>query len=435
MALYNMVGPGDEARKAKLEKQKQLVVDAQTLSFDEWQKKYMALPAADKKVLGIDDSMIADRGSYKSFKDTDATFYDTQLANLDKKLGREKAAADKAAALRAQQEKEEQELTAAATPISNFFKQTSADAKAISQLSTVAKEKYGFDPNDKATPNEIIARGMVSEANQRIQNKEGIPLWFDPKNENTCINGVCTIAANQGVDFGALKGRDPNTLKNPAGQYIPLQNKSFLANLDASGYEPIPKGENPKPGDFAQYFKADGPMKELVPHHAEIVLNNKGETTVNDLGPNGAISGTGIALDTFNNYGLTNTKDGLGYRAIRKTPEGGFTGGGWDDVRFYRLKPEVAEKALTKNPGYIKSQQGRKQYEASPEFKQLQETQSRLATADINILGEDKGLYQDILSGITNNEDKEKLKTKLVPKSKNPRLIARVIDQVYTENK
>lgn len=422
MALYNMAGPGDEARKAKLEKQKQLVVDAQTLSFDEWQKKYMALPAAEKKLLNIDDSMIADRGSYKSFKDTDAKFFDTQLTNLDKKLGREKAAADKAAALKAQQEKEDQELTAAATPISNFFKQTSADAKAISQLSTVAKEKYGFDPNDKATPNEIIARGMVSEANQRIQNREGIPLWYDVKNENTCINGVCTIAANQGVDFSGLKGRDPNALKNPKGQYIPVQNASFLANLDASGYEPIPKGEAPKPGDFAQYFKAEGDMKELRPHHAEIVLNA--------MDNQGAVN-----LETFNNYQLTNTGSGLSSRSVSKTPEGGFTGGGWDDVRFYRLKPEVAEKALTKNPGYIKSQEGKKQYETSPEFKQLQETQGRLTTADINILGEDKGLYQDILSGITNNEDKEKLKTKLVPKSKNPRLIARVIDQVYTENK
>lgn len=421
MALYNMAGPGDDAKKAKLEKQKQLVVDAQTLSFDEWQKKYKALPAAEKKVLGIDDSMISDRGSYKSFKDTDPSFYDTQLGNLDKKLGREKAAAEKAAALKAQQEKEDQDLTAAATPISNFFKQTSADARAISQLSTVAKEKYGFDPNDKATPNEIIARGMVSEANQRIQNKEGIPLWYDVKNENTCINGVCTIAANQGVDFSGLKGRDPNTLKNPKGQYIPVQNRSFLANLDASGYEPIPKGETPKPGDFAQYFTAEGPMRELVPHHAEIVLNAKENQ--------GAID-----VDTFNNYALTNFGNGWTQRRVSKTPQGGFAGGGGDDVRYYRLKPEVAEKALQKNPGYIKSQQGKQQYEASPEFKQLQETQGRLATADINILGQDKGLYQDILTGITNNEDKEKLKAKLVPKSKNPKLIARVIDQVYTQN-
>ena len=426
MALYNMVGPGDEARKAKLENQKQLIVDAQTLSFEDWQSKYMALPAADKKALGIADSQIKDRYWYKSYKNSDASFYDTQLANLDKKLGREKAAADKAAALKAQQEKEDQELSAAATPISNFFKQTSADAKAISQLSTVAKDKYGFDPNDKATPNEIIARGMVSEANQRIQNKDGIPLWFDPKNENTCINGVCTIAANQGVDFSGLKGRDPNTLKNNKGQYIPLQNKSFLANLDASGYEPIPKGENPKPGDFAQYFTAEGNMKELVPHHAEIVLNSKDGSWGN--------GNNDVDIEAFNNYGLTNFGTGLSPRKIIKNPEGGFTGGEWSDIRFYRLKPEVAEKALQKNPGYIKSQQGKQQYEASPEFKQLQETQGRLATADINILGQDKALYQDILSGITNNEDKEKLKAKLIPKSQNPKLLTRVIDQVYTQN-
>jgi len=421
MALYNMLGPGDDAKKDKLVKQKQLVVDAQTLSFDEWKKKYSALSAAEKRALQIDDSMIADRGSFKSFQDTDVSFFDTQLGNLDKKLGREKAAAEKAAALKAQQEKEDQELTAAATPISNFFKQTSADAKTINQLSGVAKEKYGFDPNDKATPNEIIARGMVSEANQRIQNKEGIPLWYDVKNENTCINGVCTIASNQGVDFSGLKGRDPNTLKNTKGQYIPVQNASFLANLESSGYEPIPAGETPKPGDFAQYFKAEGSMNELRPHHAEIVLGSKDN--------NGAVN-----LETFNNYQLTGTGEGLSNRSISKTPQGGFTGGGWDDVRFYRLKPEVAEKALQKNPGYIKSQEGRKQYEASPEFKQLQETQGRLATADINILGQDKDLYQDIVTGITNNEDKEKLKTKLLPKSKNPKLIARVIDQVYTQN-
>lgn len=421
MALYNMVGPGDDAKKDKLEKQKQLVVDAQTLSFDEWKKKYSALSAAEKRVLQINDSMIADRGSFKSFQDTNVSFFDTQLSNLDKKLGLEKAAAEKAAALKAQQEKEDQELTAAATPISNFFKQTSADAKTINQLSGVAKEKYGFDPNDKATPNEIIARGMVSEANQRIQSKEGIPLWYDVKNENTCINGVCTIAANQGVDFSSLKGRDPNTLKNTKGQYIPVQNASFLANLESSGYEPIPAGEFPKPGDFAQYFKAEGNMGELRPHHAEIVLNSKDAQG-------------GVNLETFNNYQLTNTGEGLSKRSVSKTPQGGFTEGGWDDVRFYRLKPEVAEKALQKNPGYIKSQQGKSQYMASPEFKQLQETQGRLATADINILGQDKDLYQDIVTGITNNEDKEKLKTKLLPKSKNPKLIARVIDQVYTQN-
>jgi hypothetical protein len=365
--------------------------------------------------------MIADRGSYKSFKDTDASFFDTQLGNLDKKLALEKAAAEKAAALKAQQEKEDQELTAAATPISNFFKQTSADAKTINQLSGVAKEKYGFDPNDKASPNEIIARGMVSEANQRIQNKDGIPLWYDVKNENTCINGVCTIAANQGVDFSSLKGRDPNTLKNTKGQYIPVQNASFLANLESSGYEPIPAGEFPKSGDFAQYFKAEGNMGELRPHHAEIVLNSKDAQG-------------GVNLETFNNYQLTNTGEGLSKRSVSKTPQGGFTEGGWDDVRFYRLKPEVAEKALQKNPGYIKSQQGKSQYMASPEFKQLQETQGRLATADINILGQDKDLYQDIVTGITNNEDKEKLKAKLIPKSKNPKLLTRVIDQVYTQN-
>lgn len=421
MALYNMVGPGDDAKKAKLEKQKQLVIDAQSLSFDDWKKKYSALSAAEKRVLQIDDSMIADRSSFKSFQDTDASFFDAQLGNIDKKLGREKAAAEKAAALKAQQEKEDQELSASATPISNFFKQRSADAKTINQLSTVSKDKYGFDPNDKSTPSEIIARGMVSEANQRIQNKDGIPLWYDVKNENTCINGVCTIAANQGVDFSGLKGRDPNTLKNNQGQYIPLQNKSFLANLGSSGYEPIPKGENPKPGDFAQYFKSDGPMKELVPHHAEIVLDGKDD--------NGAVN-----LQTFNNYQLTNAGNGLSSRTVSKTPEGGFTGGGWDDVRFYRLKPEVAEKALTKNPGYIKSQQGKQQYESSAEAKQLKETQGRLATADINILGEDKGLYQDILNGITNSVDKEQLKTKLLSKSKNPRLLTRVIDQVYTQN-
>jgi hypothetical protein len=97
MALYNMVGPGDDAKKDKLEKQKQLVVDAQTLSFDDWKKKYSALSAAEKKVLQINDSMIADRGSFKSFQDTDVSFFDTQLSNLDKKLGLEKAAAEKAA--------------------------------------------------------------------------------------------------------------------------------------------------------------------------------------------------------------------------------------------------------------------------------------------------------------------------------------------------
>jgi len=134
-----MVGPGDDAKKDKLEKQKQLVVDAQTLSFDEWKKKYSALSAAEKRVLQINDSMIADRGSFKSFQDTNVSFFDTQLSNLDKKLGLEKAAAEKAAALKAQQDKEDQELTAAATPISNFFKQTSADAKTINQLSGVAK--------------------------------------------------------------------------------------------------------------------------------------------------------------------------------------------------------------------------------------------------------------------------------------------------------
>lgn len=418
MALYNFFSGQTTDPPTELERQlflKELISDSKNLDNKEFDDKWSRkMSSIDKKTLirfmgpASDDNIREIKKRYSS----------GNLSAIDNKIKGIQAAEQRAI----ENEKKQNE---AASGIVSQVKSFAGILPEGEKIRSQAKEKFGYEIGSEIPdPRYVVNKAMAEEARSRIQNKEGIPLWYDKRNANTCINGVCTVASNQGMDFSSMAGRDPNTLKNLQGQYIPVQNKSFLANLEFSGYEPIPKGEMPMEGDVAQYFESTGSLGELVPKHAEIVLKTKAK-------PNGEFD-----IETFNNYQLTGTGEGLSQRSIGVS-NGNYYGDGWADVRFYRPTKEAAAKAVQRKHPQVQAQiEGKNKFEQSDLSKKYNEYQKTISEIESkNLLGEDSSLIRDIAEGFSGrfSNDKDGLRRAIISKAKNPAMVDRVLNLLYSK--
>jgi len=392
---------GDPIEDAK--RKAQMGQDAKTMKKNDFFAKYGGLTKDEKKSLGL--------GAGYDVKDIYTTAIDWTPEYLQKGITNATKNVERKA-------EEEKQLGLQAGTAATGLRGHIANINEANRLKQLAATKYGYNIG-QAEPDYVseYTKGILSEAGKRAASsdvKQGIPIYGDVKNENTCINGVCTIAANQGVNFGGMKGF-ATTSTNEKGQVIPLQNKDFRENIDKSGYMEI-KPEDARPGDFMQYT-SDG-----VPKHMEILLNKDRQGNI----------------DTFNNYQLTNHPEmtGTSSRTMVKTPEGKTQIGGFDNAYAYRIKPETAKAAYLKlHPEYGTQLEGRGKFESSDDYKAYQTASQATQNPNAKILGADEGLFNDIVGGYTGKKDKETLKKEILTKSKNPNLVGRVIDQLYEAQK
>lgn len=392
-----------------LNKQKQMTADAKTLSYDEWNKKWGGMDEEDTKAF-MPGRVYEGKTTYNMFRGFDTSVYDQRIATETKRIEGQKKA--------------DELLSKEADQKAGFIKTYIQNKSTAENLYKEIPTKFGFDPNENLDPVEYFKSGMIKEAEDRIKNKKGVGLTGDPKNEMVCIKGVCTLVANQGVDFrGAFGGYKEGVDTDELGRLIPQYNKYFSESYAKAGFQKLPKGERPKPGDLVQYYN----LGQGVARHMEMVLADKGN-----------------AFETFNNYDLyneylndPNKPAGLG-RSTRRI-EGGVNrlmntswGQEGDDAEFYRITPEAAAAALSKNAEYTKRVQGKKTYETSEEKKAFDAAEKFLAAnKDINVLGDDQGLMQDLIKGVQSGKPKEDILKSLIPKSKNPKLLERVITNLY----
>lgn len=386
-----------------LNKQKQMTIDAKNLSFEEWNKKWGNMDAEDTKAF-FPGQVYEGKGTYKMFQEFDPAVYDKRISTETKRLESAR--------------KEDERLNSEAAQKAGFLKAYIQNQSDLERIYKEAPSKFGYDPNEDLDPVAYVKAGMMREAEERIKNKQGIGLTGDPKNEMVCIKGVCTLAANQGVDFSKAFS-DPKYKEgvdiDEKGRVIPQFNPFFAEAYEKAGFQKLPKGEKPKPGDFAQYYY------EGKPKHMEMVLSDKGD-----------------GFETFNNYDLYNTyvtqlleEDGGAGRTRRFYQGNTPNVGAYEQTDYYRISPETAAAALASNPEYSKKLAGKKAYETSEDKKRYEEATKFLAyNKSVNVLGEDQGLMQDIIKGIRSGVKKEDLIKSLIPKSKNPRLLERTINNL-----
>lgn len=382
-----------------LNKQKQMTADAQSLSYEEWNKKYGGMDEGDIKVF-MPGRVYEGKGTYEMFKGFNTGVYDKRIATEVKRIEGEKKA--------------DELLTKDANQKAGYLKNLMQTQATYDRLSTELPTKYNYDLNENLDPVEYVKSGMIREAEERIKSKKGVGLTGDPKNDMVCIKGVCTLAANQGVDFkGAFGGYKDGVDTDEQGRMIPQYNPYFSESYDKAGFEKLPKGEKPKKGDFVQYYQGGKPK------HMELVLG-----------------GDNSSLETFNNYELYNTYredplfQGEAGRSKRYLNNGNAEG--WDDTVYYRVKPETATAALSNNTEYTKKVEGKKAYEASEDKKAYDAAVKFLSeNNNTDVLGEDQGLLQDIIKGVQSGKPKEEVIKAVIPKSKNAKLIERVISNLY----
>jgi hypothetical protein len=415
MALYELLSDTPKDKLSVLRFRRQMADDARRLGPKEFDQKYKTLDAEDRKAF-LPNSRWDMSATYDYFKQQDLAAYD-KLINVEEKRVKIRT-------------EENNKLTQQAMSIADMLNPVVESFSTVRNIKGEAQKKYGYNPDEVVDPVEVVNQGMIKEARQRIASGEGISLSQEPKNDMTCIAGVCTLAANQGVDFSAMKGMQ-GVVKDKQGRYIPQYNPSFEAAKERSGYTELPKGEKPKPGDVVQYFRAEK-TGELIPKHMELVTSGAMQ-----------IPGKGDQYETFNNYELYSSnlygnEDGVAepgreVRGIVKNSDGTFRSDGWDQVRFYRMNPETAEKAVAKTrPDITKKIENKRMFEQSEDFKKLQEAQQSLQSGrGMNVLGDDQGLMMEIIEGVGGNADRGALKKTMMTKAKNPKLVERVIDLMY----
>lgn len=294
----------------------------------------------------------------------------------------------------------------------NKVSQSVANLKAaigkVNEFKSIAdkfKETSGVDLTQVSDPTSFVAQKMITDAKSRIaKGKEGaVPVIGDPKNENTCLAGVCTIAADAGVSFSKLKGNAVTGLAtDKKGRKIPQYNPLFASQLEKTGYYEIPEGESPMPGDLVQYFEPQGDMGELTPRHMEFILEDKG----------------GGKYSTFNNYGLFNSgageSDVTDVRGTNKTDPGRSS----TLNRFYRLKPEVAKEAVGE--------------EGIKAISQANELSKQLGSMiESGMPDEGRAVFGTILNGLRSQQSKEKVLKNALAIAKDKDLVRSVIEEVY----
>ena len=391
---------GDPIEDAK--RKAQMGQDAKTMKKNDFFAKYGGLTKDEKKSLGLGAGYDVN-DIYTTAIDWTPEYLNKGITNATKNVARKV--------------EEEKQLGLQAGTAATGLRGHITNINEANRLKELAATKYGYNIG-QAEPDYVseYTKGLLADANKRASSsdvKDSIPIANNPSNEATCINGVCTIAANQGVSFAGMKGLE-NTLLNKQGQYIPVQNKEFRNNLDKTGYMEI-KPEDAQPGDFMQYGNKN-------PEHMEILLNKDRQGNIK----------------TFNNYQLTNHPEmtGTSGRQLVKTPEGNTQTGSFGNTYAYRIKPETAKAAYLKlHPEYGTQLEGRGKFESSDDYKAYQTASQATQNPNAKILGADEGLFNDIVGGYTGKKDKETLKKEMLAKSKNPNLVGKVIDQLYEVQK
>jgi len=412
MSFYQLFSDEPKDKVSVLNKQKQMTIDSQNMSFEEWSKKWGGMDEEDTRAF-MPGRVYEGKETYKIFQSNDPKVFDQRIGVEQKRIERVK--------------KEDEMLTTDAAQKAGFLKTYMQNKSTLDRLNTEIPTKYNYTPGEDLNPVSYIRAGMIKEAEERIKNKQGIGLTGDEKNENVCIRGVCTLAANQGVDFKKGFGQYKDGMGidiDETGRVIPQFNQYWSKDYANAGFEKLPKGERPKPGDFAQYYNKEGIAK-----HMEMVLADKGNN-----------------LETFNNYELYNTygpvqryepvkNTGRSVRAVGNTINS-MMSNNWgttvDDTEYYRLSADAAAAALAKNQGYQTKVKGKQAFESSEDFKLLENTSKFMQqNKDVNILGDDQGLVQDIIKGVSSGGKYEDVLKSVVPKAKNAKLVERVIKNLY----
>jgi hypothetical protein len=322
----------------------QAIKDARSLPKDEWKEKYKGasfaavgegraqpiLPDFYNDYKKRDDAFIQDWSQARDQAKNELLMQSRWTANKDKA---KKEALD-------------------------FLGQYKNQNEFLSNFPTQASQKYGYTPGETLNPNEFLSKDVVSKAYYAINANKGFPLPQDPTNEMTCANGICTLESMIGVDFSPLKGKKGVYYDPKTGYTIPQYNPTFVEdnNYAKVGYRKLNNlNELPQPGDIVQY------SNEGVPGHMELVLENL---------PNGIV--------VYNNYSQTNDNrpgEGKEIRGFRPGKYNQLATDNFDQTNYFRLTPEAQQKALSRNPTYLKKVEGKKAFESSEDYKKFMETQ------------------------------------------------------------
>lgn len=255
----------------------------------------------------------------------------------------------------------------------------------LQDLSKMARQKYNFDLSQeefaKMTPRQMVSKVMIDKANAAIASGKGYPLYQDPTNEMTCINGVCKAASEAGVDFSPLAGK-LGVVKDEKGKYIPQYNVTWAKddNYKRVGFERIPEGEQPQPGDFAQYEELRD-NSHMDVNHMELVkkLTPTGYESFNNYTQtNNPIPGSGNAIRTFENDS----------KKIKEFP----------DTYYFRLNEDVASNIVKTNPQYKDVIDAYNKFKASDDYKTYLEKKAYLES--------NKEKYEKAKQFLSNNSPK-----------------------------
>jgi hypothetical protein len=279
-----------------------------------------------------------------------------------------------------------------------------AKANEYNLLNDAFKQKFGIEVTEAQDSRGIVAKRMIKEGTERTaKGKDGsIKVYGNPTNQNTCAAGVCTIAANAGVDFSKMKGTIASGLAtDDTGRKIPQYNPLIMNQLDQAGYYEVPKEEAPQEGDLVQYFsKSDAGA--MTPTHLEFITGKDKD-----------------GYKTFNNYGLFNYGEGEG-KFIDNRKGGQIT----EDIRttganrVYRLKPEAADAAVGKDGIEMLS----KSKGVVNELNSIRDTA---------LQGEDRSTFGIIFSGIRNNQSKDQVLKNALRTAKDKQFVTSVIEELY----
>lgn len=414
-------------------RRKAIIKDRKTLNKKQFLEKYKSYTEKDFKELNIPG---AKNYNVDTLYEETNDIWDENKENKD---------IEKFTGLVKKQEEEEKALDIKSQNIAAGYKSYMTESQKAKQLKEEIQKKY---PNAIDKPFQPVnyqqeyETGIINDAKKQIQSNVGITLPSDPNKQNphkeeqmTCITGVCTLANQQGVSFDAMKNTGGVQYDATRKAYIPVSNASFRANLDKTGYEEVPLDQR-KPSDFIQYV---APSHQ----HMEIMLNNDKNNV----------------MTSFNNYGLSNYGTG-GYkqdpndpspgeseRQIKKNSEGkwveynrnpetGVWQEGFQEVHAYRPKKETYEAAyINKHPEYAQQLKMQQEFENSDQAKAYKELNSKLGSSKaFDELGDDATLFKNADADVSKYKSAEEMKSALLSKAKNSKLVSKVIDKLYSNN-
>lgn len=392
--------PGPISRADKLKKQVEMANDAINLNKDAWVEKYGTFKSY------YTNSKYSPSDFYDTLKQNGPELYTKQLQSHEKTLK--------------QQAAEEENLNKDAAGRAQFIKSYADHNNRYSTLVNQLPTKYGgYTYGENLDPVKYVNNKILTEAKDRqSKGKEGgVGLWYDSKDPNVCINGVCQVAQNSGVDFNGMKGLQNVLYDEKNKRYTPVNNDQWAQNIERTGYVEVPDNEKPQPGDFVQYSHKSG-EHTYDPFHMEIVTGNKdGYYT------------------TFNNYGLYNDGKGESWFEDNRgklNPNGTPMGNNRAEMtKIYRIKPETAQRAALNDPTYKSKSEGKKAFEGSEDYKSFNDSvKFLLDNKNTQILGDDQPLMNDIVKGL-GSQSADEMKKALLGKSKNPKLVEKVINSLY----